>query len=81
MDIPECDNPAHKGHRYYAGGQMDGHISHLVHGHASDFPKTLSTLLRDGVRSWYELDYEASSGNEVVYRFTGCGAEFPGTPA
>lgn len=67
-----------KGHkRYVGGGSMDGQVSHLIQAHPSDYPQTLGTVLRGGARSWYELDYEASEGTEVVYRFIGTGREFP----
>jgi hypothetical protein len=75
-----CDNPKHKGHKRYAGGIMDGQVSHLIYADPSDYPQTLGTLKREGVRSWYEIDYEASEGTEVVYRFVGIGAEFPAVP-
>lgn len=71
------DCSAHRGHKRYSGGIMDGHVAHLVHADPSDYPQTVGTLLRDGQRSWYELDYDASAGAEVVYRFVGLGAEFP----
>lgn len=67
----------HKGHRYYVGGIMDGRIAHLVHTHPTDYPQTFGTLLRDGQRSWYEIDYDASEDTEVVYRFVGLGRHFP----
>lgn len=70
----------HKGHRYYVGGgSMDGQVAHLTHVHPTDYPQTIGTLLRHGTRSWYEIDYEASEGTEVVYRFIGVGKEFPQT--
>ncbi len=69
------DCSQHKGHKRYIGGIMDGQVSHLVHADPSDYPQTLGTLKRDGQRSWYELDYEASEGTEAVYRFLGCAAE------
>jgi hypothetical protein len=56
---------------------MDGQVRHLVHTTPSDYPQTIGTLLRHGQRSWYELDYEASGGTEVAYRFVGLGREFP----
>ncbi len=71
------DCSKHKGHKRYIGGCMDGQIDHLVHAHPSDYPQTFGTLLRDGQRSWYEIDYEASRGAEIVYRFIGHGKEFP----
>lgn len=70
------DCSGHKGHRRYVGGIMDGEVAHLVYAHPSDYPQTFGTLLRDGQRSWYELDYEASEGTEAVYRFLGCAAKF-----
>lgn len=76
----DCGHPnaaKHKGHKYYVGGCMDGNISHLVHAHPSDYPQTIGTILRDGQRSWYEIDYDASKGTEVVYRFIGISKEFP----
>lgn len=72
MDV-ECSQ--HKGHKRYVGGIMDGKVSHLVYAGPSDYPQTFGTLKRDGVRSWYEIDYEASEGTEVVYRFLGVAAE------
>lgn len=71
------DCAKHRGHRRYVGGPMDGHVDHLVHAAPSDYPQTMGTLLRDGARSWYEIDYDASEGHEVVYRFIGYGREFP----
>jgi hypothetical protein len=67
----------HPGHRYYVGGIMDGQVSHLVYATPSDYPQTIGTLLHDGQRSWYELDYERSEQTEVRYRFVGLGREFP----
>lgn len=75
-----CDNPRHKGHRHHVGGTMDGHTQHLVNATPSDFPRTFGTVLRDGQRSWYEIDDEASEGTEVVYRFIGHGKDFPQRP-
>lgn len=78
--IQPCDHPnaaQHKGHRYYQGGSMDGTVQHLVYAAPSDYPQTFGTVLRDGQRSWYEIDYEASEGTEAVYRFIGAGREFP----
>jgi hypothetical protein len=63
----------HPGHRRYVGGGMDGHVAHLVYARPSDYPQTFGTSLRAGQRSWYEIDYEASQGTEVVYRFIGLG--------
>jgi hypothetical protein len=56
---------------------MDGKVSHLIYAHPSNYPQTIGTLLRDGQRSWYEIDYEVSDGTEVVYRFIGNAKEFP----
>lgn len=68
----------HKGHRFYVGGgSLDGQVTHLVYAHPSDYPQTIGTLLRSGARSWYELDYDASDGTNVVYRFVGVGPQFP----
>jgi hypothetical protein len=74
------DCSQHKGHKRYVGGIMDGHVAHLICADSSDYPQTLGTLLRDGQRSWYEIDYEASAGTEVTYRFVGIGPEFPQSP-
>lgn len=71
------DCSKHKGHKRYVGGRMDGDVYHLVCAHPSDYPQTFGTVLRDGVRSWYEIDYDASHGTEVVYRFIGMGRDFP----
>ena len=60
-------------------GRTVGQVAHLVYADPSDYPQTLGTLLRDGQRSWYELDYEASDGTEAVYRFIGHGEAFPRT--
>lgn len=65
------DCSKHKGHRRYVGGIMDGQVAHLIYADPSDYPQTLGTVLRDGQRSWYELDYDASEGTEAVYRFLG----------
>lgn len=56
---------------------MDGDVHHLVHAHPSDYPQTFGTVLRDGARSWYEIDHNASEGTEAVYRFIGIGRDFP----
>ena len=72
------DCSTHRGHKRYVGGIMDGQVSHLVHAAAGDYPQTMGTAVRNGQRSWYELDYEASEGTEAVYRFIGIGREFPG---
>jgi len=56
---------------------MDGEVHHLVYAHPSDYPQSFGTVLRDGQRSWYEIDYDASQGTEAVYRFIGTGREFP----
>lgn len=74
----EMDCSRHKGHKRYVGGIMDGRIEHLTMATPSDYPQTCGTMLRDGTRSWYEIDYDASEGTEVVYRFVGHGRDFPG---
>jgi hypothetical protein len=78
---PVCDHPnaaKHKGHRYYVGGKMDGQVQHLIYAHPSDYPRTFGTVLRDGQRSWYEIDQDASySATEVVYRCIGVSKDFP----
>ena len=71
------DCSKHKGHKRYVGGCMDGEVAHLIYARPSDYPQTVGTLLRDGQRSWYEIDFEVSEGTEVVYRFMGNGREFP----
>jgi hypothetical protein len=63
----------HPGHRRFTGGSMDGHVAHLLSTTPSDYPQTIGTLLRDGQRSWYQIDHDASKGTEVVYRFVGLG--------
>lgn len=77
-----CDK--HKGHRIWRGGIMDGQVTHLVDAYSGDYPQTFGTILRHGQRSWYEIDYDASEGNEVVYRCVGVGRTFEeatqGTP-
>jgi hypothetical protein len=78
--MTDCTNPRHKGHRYYVGGTMDGTVQHLVYATPSDYPRTFGTALRDGQRSWYEIDDDASEGPEVVYRLIGHGKEFPLRP-
>ena len=74
------DCSKHKGHRYFHGGKRDGEVDHLVYDTPSDFPKTMGTVLRDGVRSWYEIDYDASEGSEVHYRCIGVCKDFPQRP-
>lgn len=76
-EILACTDPAHKGHKRYVGGIMDGQVSHLIYADPGDYPQTFGTLLREGQRSWYEIDYEASEGTEVVYRLIGHGRDFP----
>ncbi|HEY1157588.1 MAG TPA: hypothetical protein VGE95_15020 [Arthrobacter sp.] len=71
------DCTKHKGHRRWIGGSKDGHIDHLIHAVPSDFPKSYGTMLRNGTRSWYEIDHAASEGTEVVYRFVGLGRNAP----
>jgi hypothetical protein len=78
--VTPCDNPRHKGHKRFIGGIMDGEVTHQIYADPSDYPQTFGTLLRDGMRSWYEIDYEASEGTEVVYRFIGHGRDLPGGP-
>jgi len=72
-----CPNPEHKGHAHYIGGIMDGQVKHLTIAHPSDYPMTFGTRLRNGQRSWYEIDYAASEGTTVVYRCIGHGKDFP----
>jgi hypothetical protein len=72
------DCTEHKGHRRYVGGRMDGQVSHLVYADPSDYPQTFGTVKRNGQRSWYEIDYEASEGTEAVYRFLGDAPELDG---
>lgn len=74
---PACDRPTCKGHKRYIGGRMDGEVAHLTGAHPTDYPQTFGTLLRGGVRSWYEIDYEQSEGTEVVYRCIGISRDFP----
>lgn len=76
--MAEMDCTKHKGHKRWIGGCMDGQVSHLVHADPSDYPQTFGTMLRNGTRSWYEIDYETSEGTEAVYRFIGLGRTFPG---
>lgn len=73
---PAMNCAKHKGHRRWVGGSMDGHVDHLVHAAPSDFPDPYGTMLRNGTRSWYEIDQEASEGTEVVYRIVGLGRDF-----
>ncbi len=68
------DCSKHQGHRRYVGGIRDGAVAHLIYATPSDYPLFQGTLLRDGVRSWYELDEAASDGKEVTYRCIGVGA-------
>ena len=75
--IQGCDDEGHKGHRYYVGGIMDGNTAHLIYADPSDYPQTIGTVLRNGQRSWYEIDYDRSDATEVVYRFIGHGRDFP----
>jgi len=81
LSTAACTDKNHKGHRYYTGGILDGHVAHLIYAHPSDYPQTTGTMLRDGTRSWYEIDYDASTTTEVIYRFIGQGASFPEVPA
>ena len=79
MNAFDCAKPPLcKGHKRYVGGVMDGDVAHLVYADPSDNPMTFGTTLGDGQRSWYEIDYEASKGTEVVYRCIGNSREFPG---
>lgn len=68
-----CNNPNHKGHARFVGGLMDGQVSHQIHAHPSDYPICMGSALIGGGRSWYEVDQEASSRTEVVYRHIGDG--------
>lgn len=76
MRVTDCQRDC-KGHKRYVGGIMDGAVSHLVHAAPSDFPRSIGTLLRQGQRSWYLRDDEASDGTEVVYRLVGVAREMP----
>jgi len=67
------DCSKHKGHIYYMGGKMDGEVEHLTKAHPTDYPMFFGTLLRNGIRNWYEIDYEKSEGTEVYYKFVGLG--------
>jgi len=72
------DCSKHKGHKRYVGGPRDGEVDHLVFATPSDYPQTVgSHMIGRPTRSWYELDYDASTGVEAVYRFIGWGKEFP----
>jgi hypothetical protein len=71
--VSETTCTEHKGHRRYIGGVLDGRTEHLVFAHPSDYSQTMGTVLRDGQRSWYELDYATSDGTEAVYRHVGDG--------
>jgi hypothetical protein len=80
-----CADPAHKGHRRFIGGCMDGTVQHQIYADPSDYPQTIGTMalgnaLGRGTRSWYEIDYEASERTEVVYRHIGDGPAFPQAP-
>lgn len=82
MGACEPDCTKHKGHRRYVGGPRDGAVDSLIYADPSDYPQTMGSILMDsadgkGTRHWYEIDYEASVGTEVVYRFVGWGKEFP----
>jgi hypothetical protein len=66
-----------RGHKRYVGGPQDGSVSHMIHNTPSDFPMYVGSVLVNGTRSWYEIDYEASEGSEVVYQFIGMGREMP----
>jgi hypothetical protein len=46
----------------------DGTIDHLVFATPSDFPMHMGSHAFFGPRTWYEIDYDASAGAEVVYR-------------
>ena len=69
------DCSKHKGHRRFVGGKKDGTVDHLLAVASGDYPQTWGTMLRGGQRSWYEIDYEASEGTEVVYRYLGSARE------
>lgn len=79
-----CANPRHKGHRYFTGGRLDGDVHHLTGADPLEFPQTIGAMTLGaalgGPRSWYEIDYDASSGAEVVYRHIGDANSLPGTP-
>lgn len=79
---PDCSrySQPHKGYRHYVGGPRDGEIDHLIHAHPSDYPQTVGSHAFFGPRNWYEIDYDASDGTEVVYRYLGQGKEFPQRP-
>lgn len=80
---PDCSRytQEHKGHRHYVGGPRDGEVDHLTFATPSDFPMhTGSHMLLGNVRNWYEIDYDASEGTEVVYRYLGQGKQFPKRP-
>lgn len=74
VDCSKC-----KGHKHYHGGIMDGVVHHLTIAHPSDFPKSIGTLKRQGQRSWYQRDDDASEGTEVIYRLVAVSADRPAT--
>jgi UDP-2,3-diacylglucosamine pyrophosphatase LpxH len=76
----KCADPAHKGHSYFVGGVMHGHVHHHIHAHSSDYPMMFGTVLRNNTRSWYEIDYAQSDGAEVVYICVGQGKFYPARP-
>lgn len=46
----------------------------------SDFPMHMGSHAFFGPRTWYEIDYDASDGIEVIYRYIGTGKDFPQRP-
>lgn len=72
MTEPNAEYACHAGHRIYIGGIRDGDVDHLVYAMPSDYPQTLGTFLRNGVRSHYERDLDG--GAHCIYRCVAVGA-------
>jgi hypothetical protein len=70
INCAEC-----KSHRRFNGGILDGLVQHYSYDVID--PPTLGTELKEGQRSWYVHDQEASSDTDAVYQCMGLGREMP----
>lgn len=61
----------HKGERRFVGGPMDGQVDRLVFATPSDYPLTIETGKRDGVRHFYEADLDDVGQSVVRYHHKG----------
>jgi hypothetical protein len=66
-----CTDGAHKGHRLFVGGPLDGHVDHMVCSTPSDFPSGFTYPSLGHAMYMRSLD---NAGTEVVYEYAGIDA-------